>query len=263
MFPDDRQSLLARSAGALKEGRPSEAVDLLKTLLATSADDLDALYLLGTAHMQRGEYVAAVRLLDRVLERAPDSAPVSAMRQRAADALGRQIVEQEVCAAVLPRLLPHVTDLSSPMGAGEAHVVLASATLDDHAHALAARAAAALAIAQPSYWGERYPPLRPGAIWPVDAEAAARVTMIEPQHGSFPRAGFVVIAGAARSPAAWWAQCAPAGVALVIDEFVACEIVERIRQLGGDGARRVLLLYADGELARRTRLPGRVIGEEA
>lgn len=263
MIPAERQTMLERSASALKDGRLAEAIDLLKTLLAASSDDLDALYLLGSAHMHRGEYDAAVRLLDRVLERVPDSAPVDAMRQRAADALGRRIVEQEVCHSVLPRLLPHVADPSGPAVAGDAHVVLASAAIDNDAYALAARAAAALAISRPSYWGERYPPLRPGAGWPVDTATAARVTMIEPQRGTFPRSGFVVIAGAARSPAAWWGRCVPAGAALVIDEFVACEIVERIRELGGDGARRVLLLYADGELARRTRLPGRVIGGEA
>ncbi len=254
--------MLVRSASALKDGRIAEAVELLKSILAASTDDSEALYLLGAAHMQRGEYDAAVRLLDRVLERSPDSAPVSAMRQRAADALGRRIVEQEVCQAVLPRLMPHVADPSAPAGATEAHVVLATADIDEGSFAQGARAAAALALPNPSYWSERYPPLRPGAFRPADAALAARATPIEAQRWTFPRTGFVVVAGVARSPAAWWPRCAPAGVALVVDEFVASEIVERIRQLAGDGARRVLLLYADSGLARRTRLPGRVIGGE-
>jgi fermentation-respiration switch protein FrsA (DUF1100 family) len=262
MNPADRQAVLLRSASALKDGRIAETVELLKSLLTASADDPEALYLLGAAHMQRGEYDAAVRLLDRVLERAPDSAPVSAMRQRAADALGRRIVEQEVCQAVLPRLLPHIADPSAPTGAAETHVVLASAVIDDGSYAQGARAAAALGLPSPSYWSERNPPLRPGAFHAADAALAARAAPIEAQRWTFPRSGFVVVAGVARSPVAWWPHCAPTGVALVVDEFVASEIVERIRQLAGDGARRVLLLYADSELARRTRLPGRVIGGE-
>jgi len=254
--------MLEQGATALRDGRIADAVDVLERVLGAAPGDLDAMYLLGNARLLRGEFATAVQLLDRVLERLPDAVHAVDARQRAADALGRRIVEQEVCQAVLPRMMPHIVESLAVTEAGSAHFVLATAAIDDRAYGLAARAAAALAATRPTYWAEPHPALRSGPTSPVDPATMPQVKSIDVGRGTFPQTGQLVFVGAARSPAAWWSRCEPNGVALVIDEFAACEIVERIRELSGDGARRISLLFANGGLARRTRLPGRVIPEE-
>jgi tetratricopeptide (TPR) repeat protein len=252
--------MLTAAASALQSGRLADAIGAGERVLAEIPDDLDALYLLGVARLRRGEFDTAVRLLDRVLERAPNAAAVVTERRRAADALGRRLVAHEVCAEVLARLAPLIAERADVGDGAQAHVVLASSTIDAQALALARRGAAAMGIAHPTLWRETFPPIRAGVSAPEAAPFAGEPHPIEPHTHAFPHGGLVVLCGVARSPARWWSMSAPAAVAMVVDEFMPCEIVARVRELSGEGARRITLLYANAEIARQSRLPGQVIG---
>jgi hypothetical protein len=261
--PDDRKAMLAAGNAALETGRLADAIAIADRVLGAFPGDLQALYLLGVARLRRGELDVAVELLDQVLERVPDAAPVVAERQRAADALGRRIVEQEVCREALPRLRPLIAELADVCSGDDAHVVLASAEIDADTLALAYRAVAAIGAAHATFWRETFPPIRPGAARFAGSTFAGAPPAVEPQRYAFPRSGLVAFVGVARSPAAWWPRSTPSGVVVVLDEFMPCEIVARIRELSGEGTRRVALMYANRDLARLTRLPGQVIGKIA
>jgi tetratricopeptide (TPR) repeat protein len=261
LTPDDRKATLANGNAALEGGRLADAIALGERVLADCPGDLQALYLIGVARLRRGEFDVAVQLLDRVLERVPEAAPVAAERRRAADALGRRIVEHEVCQEALRRLGPLVADRTEIRHGDEAHVVLATAEIDSAALALAQSAAAMIGAKNPTFWREPFPPIRTGVARQATSPFANSPPPIEPHRHAFPRKGFVAIVGLARSPAAWWGRSAPTTVVGVVDEFMPCEIIARLRELSDEGARRVALLYASLELARRTGLPGRIIGE--
>ena len=257
---DGRTATLAKGNAALEEGRLADAIASGECILATNPGDLQALYLIGVARLRRGEFDVAVQLLDQVLERVPHSAPVAAERRRAADALGRRIVEHEVCREALRRLDPIVADRIEGNVSDEAHVVLATAEIDAASLALAHSAATTIGLVHPIFWRECFPPIRAGAMRPASALLEGPAAPVEPHRHAFPRKGLVAFVGFARSPAAWWERSAPASVVGIVDEFMPCEIVARIRELSGEGKRRVALLYASRELARRTGLPGRIIG---
>jgi tetratricopeptide (TPR) repeat protein len=260
LSPQDRDALLAATVAALQSGRLADAIGAGERVLVEIPDDLDALYSLGVARLRRGEFDAAVRLLDRVLERAPDAAPVVTERRRAADAVGRRVVAHEVCTEVLARLAPLIAKHIEARNGVEAHIVLASSTIDARALALARRGAIAMGISHPTLWRETFPPIRAGVSMPAAAPFAGEPSHIEPHARAFPHGGLLVFCGVARSPARWWSMSAPTAVAIVVDEFMPCEIVARVRELSGEGARRITLLYANAEIARQSRLPGQVIG---
>jgi tetratricopeptide (TPR) repeat protein len=263
LTPGERETMLAEGGAALQAGRIAEAIVSGERVLAAFPDDVQALYLVGVASSRRGEFEAAVRLLDRVLERAPDAAPVVAERQRAAEALGRRIVEHEVCHEALPLLAPLIAERAEVRPGVAAHVVLATAEVDASALALARRAAATIGIIDATYWRETFPPIRAGIARPVEGPLLDAPPGIEPHGHAFPRTGLVMLVGVARSPLAWWSRCAPAEAVLVIDAANPCEVLARVREVSGKGARKIALLYADADLARAMRLPGRVLGDAA
>jgi cytochrome c-type biogenesis protein CcmH/NrfG len=53
-------------------GRHEEAIRLARQILAISANDTDALYLLGLSHYARGERAAAVQYLEKFLQAGPE-----------------------------------------------------------------------------------------------------------------------------------------------------------------------------------------------
>jgi Tetratricopeptide repeat len=260
---EDRKALLARGGAALESGRLADALAAAERLLTDFPGDLEALYLAGVAHSRRGEFDVALTFLDRVLERAQDAPPVVTERRRAADALGRRVVESEVCRDALGRLAPLICALPEHPPGSEWHVVLATAVIDADALALAQRALTASGVTHSTLWCETYPVIRAGTLSRSTLAGANAPVPIDPHDRSFPHGGFLVFVGLARSPATWWSRCMPSAVVVVVDEFMPCEIIARIRELSDEGARRVALMYANADLARRVSLPGRVVGDGA
>jgi hypothetical protein len=163
---------------------------------------------------------------------------------------------------VLPRLASLIDPSSLAKSEGETHCVLATAQLDARSRKLAELTISALGFPRGLMWRESSPPIRSGPTSFDDGgNDCADIPIVNASSHEHPRGGAIVIVGAARSPAAWWARCKPTSVTLIIDEFQACEIIERIRELSSDARRRIALVYVTPDLARRIALPGIVVEE--
>ena len=241
-----QESLLV-GFSAQQNGRLLEAAERYRQVLAQDPTHFDATHMLGVVQYHRGRFDDALRLLTRATELRPDV--IEARGNLETVEMARQR-ERQLCRAVLPRLTALVE------------------RIDDDVTILAHAPAVDLVIAQPvapqdepnleSVLGiagvER---VRVWADAKVPAVRNVRITV--PSAAAQPRSEMRVFFGTElstcrRLDAAWVGQ-----TLLVVTRDEPGQLIDRIRELSGEGRRRVGLLCAGAELARRLPLPAHTI----
>ena len=256
--PSELDTLLPAALAAQQAGRWDEAAAGYERALALAPAHFDALHMLGVVHFQRGDFEQALALIDRALAVQPGMPGAVFNRRLVQHNLALRSAEEEIGRLLLPRLARFVSAAprADEADATPVHLVLATAAATPQAGALAARATRHANVQR---WRETGRPIhRDAATWPTD-DAPDGFVAIDAAAGRCPTRGHVVMVGAERPPSAWWPRCTPASVTLVVAEDRASFVAARIRELAGDGARRITLAYADAAQARRCRLPGHVL----
>lgn len=246
---------------AQQDGRLVDAVAGYERALALVPEHFDALHMLGVVHFQRGEFETALGLIDRALAVRPGVPQAVFNRKLVQHGLAMRSAEAEMGRIVLPRLVRFVDTTAHALQPSAAqHLVLATAEADREALDLAERALGWVGGGAVQRWRETGKPIHRDAVRWSSAATPAAGTAIDVASGAHPHDGHVVIVGVERPPSAWWPHCTPQRVTLVVASDRADFLAVRIRELAGDGRRQVALAYGDASLARRCRLPGRVLG---
>jgi tetratricopeptide (TPR) repeat protein len=234
-------------------GRLLEAAERYEEVLKLDPLHFDATHMLGVVQYHRGRFDDALRLLKRAVQLQPNVAEARGNLEIVETARQR---EQELCRGVLPRLAPLVeqVDNIASLAATVSVVHLAimqSLTALDRAflEAIVVMASAT----QVRFW--------------ADAEARAsdfrNANVIDYSAGLHPAGGMLVLFGAEFSPIAWLDRARPELSLLVVTRDEPGLLLDRIRQLSGEGSHRVGLLCCGSALANRLPFPAGVVVAQA
>jgi hypothetical protein len=208
------------------------------------------------ALFQSGHLETALETITAALAIRDDVSAAHFNRELVAAAIAkRRQTELELAPEILPRLRPlcaEPVDLTRWTPSGEpVHVVVAKGRIDRDTAARVGAFCRCLAVTPTVWIGTR-------AALDTDEmpELAGTVTRIDAAAFAYPRSGALVVAGLQTSLAAWLGYCHATRVALLCDEYLPGELVDRLRELSNEGRRRVALFYSDAEVGRRLRLPG-------
>lgn len=221
---------MQQALAAQQSGRLDEAIALYGEAIGEAPQTFDAWHMRGVARFQRLEFDDAERDIRRALELVPGAA--AARANLALVVQGRRLAEQEeaLCREVLPRYRHLCVDppLAPLEGAGpgsRVFVLDACAAGDPLAGALEAdarrRGADVLRMRVES-----------GRALAGD-EAALLASTGEDD--------FVACAGCARPLGDWTLEAQPGVTALVVDGAGTARFIDRLREISGQGRRRVRL----------------------
>ncbi|HEX7271211.1 MAG TPA: SEC-C metal-binding domain-containing protein [Casimicrobiaceae bacterium] len=229
---------------AQRAGRPREAAEGYRRVLAADPQNIDALHMLGLTEYEDGREHNALALLRRAIELKPDF-----NRARKNLQLLEQLpqIEEEIGRDVLPRLLARiepVVDVSLfAATAAHVHIVVAD-DREEVVKPVLDRLTRAIASAPRTLWVDSALSL---------AIPGARV--LDPGAGARPEGGLLVLCGAVRSPAAWLGAARPERVLLVVLAEAPGAVIDRIDEIAALSGTRPGLACASRALAERLRLP--------
>jgi hypothetical protein len=231
---EDVAARLRAALAAQQSGRVADAIAGYDAVIAARPELFDAWHMRGVAHFQRLEFDAAERDIRRALEIAPR---LEAARGNLALVVqGRRIAEDEValCREVLPRYGPLAVDPPvaplAGVGPGDRVLVLDAAERSDAADALARDAVSRGACCT------RISVERGRA---VGGDDAARLAACGAQD-------IVACAGTGRPFGDWTLHAHPRAIALVVVDGDLPSFVDRLREVSGQGRRRVRVALAAG-----------------
>jgi len=229
---------------AQRAGRPREAAEGYRRVLAADPQNIDALHMLGLTEYEDGREENALALLRRAIELKPD---FNRARKNLHLLESLPQIEEEIGRDVLPRLLARVEPVEdfSLFAATAAHVHIVVA--DDRKEVVRPmldRLTRALGAAPRTLWADSVLSL---------AIPGARV--LDPEAGARPEGGLLVLCGAARSPAAWLGVARPERVLLVVLEETPGAVIDRLDEIAALSGTRPGLACASRALAERLRLP--------
>jgi len=228
---------------AQKAGRPREAAESYRRVLAADPLNFDALHMLGLTEYEEGREDSALALLRRAIELRPD---ISRVRKNLHLLEWLPMIEDEVGRDVLPRLLSRiepVADLRQFAGAVQQVQVVCADDRGERVRPIVNRLAQAFGNIRHTLWIE---PDLPYAI------AGARV--LDAGAGARPDGGLVVLCGTARSPAAWLGAARSEKVLLVVLADEPCAVIDRIDEIAACD-KQAGVTCATSTLAARLRLP--------
>jgi tetratricopeptide (TPR) repeat protein len=252
-----RRAILEEALAAQQAGRLDEAHAKYEAVLREEPSNFDALHMLGVVCMQLDRLERAEALVLRALDLRSDAAAkynLEIIRQ----ARRLEARESELCRSVLPRLAPLLRPASeieswlrSPRGV--VHFVIAD---HDASPALMER----IARLQPVSTIARTWLAAPGRAF------ISRGMEIEPGSlaGETLAAGDLVIVVGTGIPVGGWAlHPAPVLRVLLITRDAPCELLDRLRELSGEGRTGVLPCFIDAALRDASSLPGTSLDELA
>jgi tetratricopeptide (TPR) repeat protein len=245
------QASLLSGLAAQQNGRLLEAAECYEQVLELDPASFDATHMLGVVQYHRGRFDDALRLLTSAMKLRPD-VPEARNNFEIVD-MARQR-ERQLCRAVLPRLAPlvfEVNDVASfvPISSG-ADLVIAQtlASQDEPVLESVLRAAHADRV----------------RVWTDDpTRDVGRIGTRSLNEDSRPSSGVLIFFGAEFSARSWLDAARPERTLLVVTRDSPGQLLDRIRELSGDGRRSIGLLCASAALATRVPLPAGVIMPQA
>ena len=226
---------------AQREGRFDDAIRAYDAVIAGAPSTFDAWHMRGVAQLQMHRFDEAEADIARALALKPDLPLAHSNLALVASGRRSALAEEQVSRAALPRYRPLVDDaVDRPLAtAGTCCFVLAlgaAPALVDRVAADAVEAGATVA---------RIAPLADAGLSEVDESRLAAAG-----------GGDVVIAVGCDVPLGdWTIACAPRTVALIVDGARLAPVADRLRELSGQGRRRVRLTLAPDARVDLTPLP--------
>lgn len=245
------QASLRSGLAAQQNGRLLEAAECYEQVLEQDPANFDATHMLGVVQYHRGRFDDALRLLRRAIKLRPD-VPEATNNFDIVD-MARQR-ERQLCRAVLPRLAPlvfEVNDVASfvPISSGADLVI---------AQTLAAQDEPVLESVLRAAHADRV------RVWTDDrARDVGRNGSRSRSEDSRPFSGVLIFFGTESSARPWLDAARPNRTLLVVTRDSPGQLLDRIRELSGDGRRSIGLLCASAALANRVPLPAGVIAAQA
>lgn len=241
------QASLLSGLAAQQNGRLLEAVGWYERVLEQDPANFDATHMLGVVQYHRGRFDDALRLLTCAMQLRPD-VPEARNNFEIVD-MARQR-ERQLCRAVLPRLASlvfEVNDVASfvPISSGADLVI---------AQTLAAQDEPVLESVLRAAHADRV------RVWADDrARGVGRIRTSSLTEDSRPVSGVLIFFGTEFSARPWLDAAHPDRTLLVVTRDRPGQLLDRIRELSGDGRRSIGLLCAGAALATRVPLPAGVI----
>lgn len=232
---------------AQQQGRLREAAEHYEQVLAQDPVHFDATHMLGVVQYHRGRFAAALRLLTRATGLRPDVVEARGNLEIVETARQR---ERQLCRAVLPRLRHLVQPIADPA----AVLAAAPAVAMVIAQRIAAQDEPFLAALLRHAGGAR---VRLWAHESVSGVPDLRPTILS--AASRPTGGTLLVFGTEFSPGSWLDAPAPGPTLLCVTRDEPGELIDRVRELSGDGRTPIGLVCAGAALAARIPLPARVI----
>ena len=234
-------------------GHLFEAAERYQEVLKLDPLHFDATHMLGVVQYHRGHFDDALRLLKRAVQLQPNVAEARGNLEIVQTARKR---EQELCRGVLPRLAPLVEQIDSiaklAATASVVHLIIMQ-TLTALDRAFLEAIVVMTRSTHLRYW--------------ADAEARAsdfgNATVIDCSAGLHPAGGMLVLFGTEFSPIEWLDRARPEASLLVVTRDEPGLLLDRIRQLSGEGSHRVGLLCCGTVLANRLPFPAGVVVAQA
>jgi hypothetical protein len=231
---------------AQQAGDLLEAAQRYQQVLAQDPSHFDATHMLGVVEYHRGLFDDALRLLARATQLRPD---VVAARGNLEIVERARLRERQLSRAVLPRLAPlvdRIDDIANALATASTVNLFIAQTLlsqdEPYLDSLLAAAGAGVRI-----WADA---MAPGA------RAEGVIALAQDSH---PTGGLLIHFGTERSPLPWVTAARPERTLLVVTRDEPGDLLDRMRELSGEGRRRVGLLCAGVTLAGRVPLPAEVI----
>jgi|SRR5208283_3133013 len=218
-------------------GRLLEAAERYAEVLKRDPLHFDATHMLGVVQYHRGRFEDALRLLERAVQLRPDVAPARDNLDIVQTARRR---ETELCRDVLPRLAPLVMPvhkLASLAGAAAATHLVILQPLSARDEAFVESIRGACGAAQIRWWKDPRAP---------DYRTARAVDLSD---GSHPEGGVQIFFGTQFAPGAWLDRARPELSLLVVTRDEPGLLLDRIRELSGEGSRQVGVLCCGTALA--------------
>jgi len=238
-----QEALRAQQAGALDKARAK-----YEAALREKPDHFDALHMLGVLSLQVNDLERAEALVQRALGVRDDAS--ARYNLNVIQQAGR-IAEREraLCSTVLPRLAPLVTPWRDAAAAlkratGTVHLVIAERdvppTLIERLRSLVPPSLAQRLWLAAGLGADAFDraPVEPGRF---DARAASGNDV-------------AIVIGTAIPTGDWTSDTAAATRVLVVTSDAPCELLDRVRELSGEGRARVLPCYAEASLRERSAL---------
>jgi tetratricopeptide (TPR) repeat protein len=252
-----RLAILQEALAAQQAGRLDEAHAKYEAVIREEPSNFDALHMLGVVCMQLDRLERAEALVLRALDLRSDAAAkynLEIIRQ----ARRLEARESELCRSVLPRLahlLRPASEIESWLRSprGVVHFVIA-----DH-------------DASPALM-ERIAPLLPDSTiartWLAAPDLAFVSGELKIEPGSLATETFaaddlVIVVGTGMPVGSWTLQPVPAFRVLLITRDAPCELLDRLRELSGEGRTGVLPCFIDAALRDASALPGASLDELA
>ena len=252
-----RLAILQEALAAQKAGRLDEAHAKYEAVIREEPSNFDALHMLGVVCMQLDRLERAEALVLRALDLRRDPAAkynLEIIRQ----ARRLEARESELCRSVLPRLAPLLRPASdieswlrSPRGA--VHFVIAD---HDASPALMER----IARLQPVSTTARTWLAAPSLAF-ISREL--KIESGSPATETFAADDLAIVVGTDMPVGSWTLQPMPAFRMLLITRDAPCELLDRLRELSGEGRTGVLPCFIDASLRDASALPGTSFDELA
>lgn len=232
-------------------GRLLEAADRYEEVLRCDPLHFDATHMLGVVQYHRGRFDDALRLLRRAVELRPDVAEARNNLDIVQTARRR---EEELCRGVLPRLAHLVKSVDKfadlAAAASAVHMVIMQ-SLSAQDEAFVESIIMTSGATQVRRWRDpRVSDYRRGCA--VDLAA-----------GSHPVGGALVFFGTQFSAIEWLDRARPELSLLVVSRDEPGLLLDRIRELSGEGSRQVGVLCCGAALAHRLPFAAEVIVAQA
>lgn len=241
------QESLLIGFSAQQKGRLFEAAERYEQVLVQDPAHFDATHMLGVVQYHRGRFDDALRLLTRATQLRPDV--IEARGNLEIVEMARQR-ERQLCRAVLPRLRPLVQwpdEDAALLAKASAVDLVITQTVASQDEPFLNAVLEAVGRGRVQLWAD------------ANVSRIRDINVAIASADSHPTGGTLIFFGTEFSPWPWLDTAPLERTLLVVTRDEPGQLIDRIRELSGNGCRRVGLLCAGATLARRMRLPAQVL----
>jgi len=231
--------LVQMAFAAQVDGRFLEATERYEEVLKRDPLHFDATHMLGVVQYHRGRFDDALRLLERALKLRPD---VTAAQDNLDIVRTARRREEQLCRGVLPRLAPLVKRVDKlahlAAAASTVHLVMMQ-SLSAQDEAFVESITVTSGAAQVRLWKD------------PRASDYRNACSVDFSAGLYPADGVLLFFGTEFSPIGWLDRARPELILLVVTRDEPGLLLDRIRELSGEGRRQVGVLCCGEALAHR------------